>query len=147
LIHEVFYNMTVGQVGQPIKLEKVRGHHSIISCKYIEDDGVRALLISRPAARALARAYLLTAAVRARGPSGIVMRAKKGTRGRVLKIVGERGKGTQGLARAPGPGAIGGEGTLGLSIPLPPRGTLPPPGWPTFDAAPPLPPRGTLPPP
>jgi hypothetical protein len=46
--------------------------------------------------------------------------------------------------KPPGPGAIGGEGTLGLSIPLPPRGTLLPLRWPIFDSAPP-PPRGTLP--
>ena len=36
--------------------------------------------------RALVRAYLLTAAVKARGPPGIAIRANKGTYGRVPKM-------------------------------------------------------------
>jgi hypothetical protein len=43
--------------------------------------------------KALAQAYLITAAVRARGPPGIKTSANTGTRGHVLENLEGRGKG------------------------------------------------------
>jgi hypothetical protein len=82
----------VQYVGVKLPIRDASGRHPL--CNKNKRKREQFQLKFQDQVRALARAYLLTAAVKARGPSnpaGNVISAKNGARGQVLKMVRERG--------------------------------------------------------